>query len=276
MMMYIKAARPQTLIASVFPILCAFMLAKATQESINMTLLTLCFLIGIFIQIAVNIFNDLIDGENGVDVNRLGDERMSSKANKKTLWVLGLASLLICLLASIPLFEKNLIYIPLGLSSLFFAYGYTGGPYPLAYNGLGEIFVYLYFGIVAFVGTFFAISDNVTQLSVLSASLFGMLSILIIYANNYRDLSEDKKFNKRTIAVKFEYRSTLIFISFILLTSIHKALFTYLTVKPFFLLSLLADCLLFLLILKKINRQKIFKLSLLNLVTTSIIYIAVI
>jgi len=273
MIMYIKAARPQTLIASISPVICAYILAKETQVMTDVNLLTFCLLIGIFIQIAVNIFNDLIDGKNGVDQNRLGDARMSSVANKNILWSIATISLLICLAASIPLFFKNLIYVPLAISSVFFAYGYTGGPYPLAYNGLGELFVYLYFGIVAFIGTFYAVSDNISNLCILSASLFGMLSILIIYANNYRDLSEDKKFNKNTIAVKFESQSSAIFICFILMTGLHKLIFTFIVSKPLFLTSLITDFIIVFLILKKINRQKIFKFTLLNLVSTSVFYI---
>ncbi len=276
MIVYLKATRPQTLIASLAPVFSAFVLAQSSQEIINKGLLLNCVLIGIFIQIAVNIFNDLIDGKNGVDDIRVGDARMSSLANKNVLWSLGFVSLLICFISSLALFEISLLYIPLALSSLFFAYGYTGGPFPLAYNGLGEIFVYIYFGLVAFIGTFYALTGALSLLMFVSGSLFGMLSILIIYANNYRDLEGDKKFGKRTIAVKYEKSSKLIFLAFILSTTMHKLIFTFCTSRYLFLISLFTDILLVIFIYKNLNRQKIFKVALLNLLTTTLLYIAVI
>jgi len=273
MVNYIKVMRLQTLTASLAPVVCAYALASSEGIMKQMHMLFPCIMVAVFIQIAVNIFNDIIDGKNGVDANRMGDERVSGKTSTKVLWGMAFSSLVICLYYSFTLFYLHPAYIPLGLLSLFFAYGYTGGPYPLAYNGLGEIFVYLFFGLVAFNGTYYALTNQLSTSSLFCSSLFGMLSVLIIYANNYRDMFGDKVFNKRTIAVIFEQNAKEIFYFFIIISILHKlAISIYLKAPLIFIICVVGEITLSIALAKKLNRQKIFKLAILNLVSTAVTF----
>ena len=147
---YIKVMRPQTLIASIAPVTIAYKQAISEGMTVNIDMIVACLIIGICIQIATNIFNDIIDGKNGVDENRVGPKRMTSSKviPAKNLYIISLICLFLAGIASIPLVGLNIIYLPIGLTCLFFSYGYTGGPYPLAYNKLGELFVFIYFIIL--------------------------------------------------------------------------------------------------------------------------------
>ena len=90
-----------------------------------------------------------------------------------------------------------------GIVSIASGYAYTAGPYPLAYNGLGDIFVFLFFGVVAVVGTYYVQALRLTELVFVASIPVGMLITNILVVNNYRDVEEDKKNNKNTLAVKF-------------------------------------------------------------------------
>ncbi len=93
--------------------------------------------------------------------------------------------------------------LAIGVPSLFLAYGYTGGPFPLAYRGMGEIFVILFFGFVAVMGTVFVQTGTWPQEAILLGGQIGLLSAVLISVNNFRDREEDEKVGKRTLAVKF-------------------------------------------------------------------------
>ncbi len=100
-------------------------------------------------------------------------------------------------------FARGWPMLAIGLPSLFLAYGYTGGPFPLAYRGMGEIFVILFFGFVAVMGTVFVQTGMWSAEAVLLGGQVGLLSAVLISVNNFRDREEDALVGKRTLAVKF-------------------------------------------------------------------------
>ncbi len=195
-------ARPKTLIASLVPVLSIFLYYDNANLLKAPSLLINCLLVGIFIQIATNYFNDYYDYIKGADTERVGPDRYAGE-QLSSLSVLKLAylSLAIAAMASIPLLGLHWGFQIAGFLSAYFAYGYTAGPYPLAYNALGELFVLLFFGLVACLGTAYAIAHQWTTESILLSFLQGFFSILIIGGNNIRDLDTDEKVYKRTLAV---------------------------------------------------------------------------
>lgn len=180
------------------------------RPSVSLAVLTA--LSCVCIQIACNFFNDALDAENGKDTaGRMGPARMTAggqmSARAVKLWGCAFAGLAV--LFGLPLvLAQGWVVVAIGVPSLFFAYGYTGGPFPLAYHGLGELFVMLFFGLVAVTGTVFVQAGWQPGYGALycCASLVGVvcgsLSCLLIEVNNIRDRVEDARTGKRTLAVR--------------------------------------------------------------------------
>lgn len=159
------------------------------------------------IQIATNFFNDAVDGKNGADgAQRTGPRRLTGTGDMTFAHVMGLGALFLAGAAAfgIPLLmARGWVMLAIGIPSLFLAYGYTGGPFPLAYRGLGEIFVILFFGFIAVMGTVFVQTGTWPWQAVLLGAQVGLLSAVLISVNNFRDREEDAKVDKRTLAVRF-------------------------------------------------------------------------
>jgi hypothetical protein len=153
------AARPKTLPAAIVPVWTGCVLAWKLAGVFDLTL-ALCTLGGsVAIQIATNFFNDAIDAKKGADTaRRLGPLRVTASGLLKSQTVMGLATgfLGLAFLCGVVLYQaRGWPILAIGVPSLFFSYGYTGGPFPLAYRGLGELFVIGFFGLVAVTGTVF-------------------------------------------------------------------------------------------------------------------------
>jgi 1,4-dihydroxy-2-naphthoate octaprenyltransferase len=161
----------------------------------------------ICIQIATNFFNDAIDAGKGADTEkRLGPMRVTSSGLMSRRTVMGWAGafLLLAFGCGVPLFlARGWPMLAIGVPSLFLAYGYTGGPWPLAYRGLGEAFVILFFGFVAVCGTVFVQTGMWPKEAFLLGGQIGLLSAVLISINNLRDREEDATTGKRTLAVRF-------------------------------------------------------------------------
>ena len=165
------------------------------------------------IQIACNLFNDAIDATKNADTEkRQGPRRITASGDMTPtavkLW--GCAFLLAAAAFGVPLIlAQGWPVLLIGIPCLFFAYGYTGGPWPLAYNGLGELFVLLFFGLVAVVGTVFvqigwqADFRDIYFCAIVLGVQCGLLSCLLIEVNNIRDRKEDATTGKRTLAVRW-------------------------------------------------------------------------
>ncbi len=213
------AARPKTLPAGVVPVWLGAMIVWRFQQhypdigfhmDVRLALLTL--ISALCLQIACNFFNDAIDCAKKADTaERQGPERMtaSGRLSPRAVSFIGAAFLALACAAAFPLIElRGWPMLAIGLPSLYFAYGYTGGPWPLAYKGLGEAFVILFFGVVAVMGTVFVqIGWRPNYLDIYTVALMigvqcGMLSSVLIEVNNIRDRKEDAQTGKRTLAVR--------------------------------------------------------------------------
>lgn len=203
---WIDAARPKTLPAAVVPIL------VGTAEANRMgvfdwwpVLVCLCF--ALLVQIATNMANDYYDHVRGADTpDRVGPERLVASGRiqpKAMLWV-SLTIFLLAFLVGLDLVAyRGWELLIVGVVSIVFGYGYTGGPYPLAYRGLGDVFVIFFFGLVATMGTVYVITGVLTLSSGLLGLALGLLANNILVVNNYRDRETDLRADKMTLIARF-------------------------------------------------------------------------
>ncbi len=216
------AFRPKTLTAAIVPCFVGSAWCWSHARSFDGFSFGLALLSSVFIQIATNFFNDAIDFKKGVDnEKRLGPRRMTQSGVFGPRAVLGLGScfLLIALICGIPLLFRGgepIFYI--GIFSLFLAYGYTGGPYPLAYKGLGDLFVVLFFGVIAVSGMAYLHLLKWTFEPIILGIQIGFLAAVLIAINNLRDIKTDAEGDKRTLAVRLGERGAKWEILFLVVT----------------------------------------------------------
>lgn len=167
-------------------------------------------MVALLLQIASNVANDVFDFERGADTaGRLGPVRVTqagyltpSQVKRGLLVIIGLAVLFGLYLATL----RGWTVIWLGAAAILSAVAYTGGPYPLGYHGLGDIFVFLFFGLAAVAGTYFVQVGSVSVAAWWMAVPVGLIVTAILVVNNLRDLENDRKAGKNTLAVRFGER----------------------------------------------------------------------
>lgn len=217
-MSWFLAARLKTLPAAIVPVLAGCLLAFQLRGVFSFPLALATLLGAVAIQIATNFFNDVIDHDKGTDTaKRLGPTRVTASGLIPRRAVMGAAVLALgvaTLCGLFLFFERGWLILLIGVPSLFLSYGYTGGPFPLAYLGLGELFVILFFGLIAVGGTVFVQLGEIPALAWVLGLQIGFLSSVLIAVNNYRDLVEDRAAGKRTLAVRFGREALTIFILF--------------------------------------------------------------
>lgn len=207
MNIWIEGARPKTLPAAIAPVLVGTALAK---DSLNLRHALLALLVSLSLQIGVNYANDYSDGVRGTDEVRVGPLRITASglALPKTVKRAALISFAIAASAgAILALQTSWWLIAVGASAILAAWGYTGGTNPYGYNGLGELFVFLYFGLVATVGTYYVQSGLIDARSIIAAIPIGFLACLILAMNNIRDRVHDQAVGKRTSAVRLGDRA---------------------------------------------------------------------
>lgn len=203
---WLLAARPKTLPAGIAPVLIGTALAKATG---GMHLLSaLAALFGaIMIQVGTNFANDYFDFVKGADSSeRIGPTRVTQAGLVTPVQIKRaiVISFSFAFFAGIYLvFRGGWPIVIVGLSSILFGILYTGGPWPLGYNGLGELFVLIFFGPVAVGGTYFVQTGVITMPVIIAGFGPGFLSVAILCVNNLRDINSDRVAGKRTLAVRF-------------------------------------------------------------------------
>ena len=203
---WLLAARPKTLIASIAPVAISSALCLR-YYSFNYIIFVCTLISAILIQIMTNFINDLYDFKKGADSeHRLGPDRMIQAGNiTETEMKKGIIFVLI-LSILVGLYLVNIggkIILLIGLSSFLFAYLYTATKLSIAYNGFGEIFVFLYFGIIASFGTFYLQTLELNYKVLLIGCICGFLNMSLLIINNLRDLKTDQLANKKTLAVLF-------------------------------------------------------------------------
>ncbi|RDB37160.1 MAG: 1,4-dihydroxy-2-naphthoate polyprenyltransferase [Spirobacillus cienkowskii] len=224
---WLLASRPKTLVAAVTPIIvasaAAFSTLKNTNQHVVLIYSLLAFLAAIFIQIGTNFINDALDFKKGADTEtRLGPKRVTQSGifSARKVIIAGFICFFLAVLISLPLVLKGGIPIlVIGILSLICAYIYTGGPYPLAYIGLGEVFVVLFFGIVAVNGLFYILTNSIGLPSLVAGVQVGLMATVMIAINNFRDYESDKLVGKMTLAARFGKKFARIEIIFLYLVS---------------------------------------------------------
>ena len=203
---WIEATRPKTLPAAVAPVLVGTALA-AHGGSADYAAAGLCLLFALLIQIGTNFANDYYDFIQGADsASRVGPRRAVAAGLvrpevMKRAMVAVFALAFAVGLGLIAWGGPGLIVI--GVASIACGVAYTGGPFPLGYNGLGDLFVFVFFGLVAVGATFFVQTGEVTVDAILAAIPIGLLAANILVVNNYRDVETDRAAGKRTLVVRF-------------------------------------------------------------------------
>lgn len=202
---WVMAARPKTLIAAVAPVVAGTGLAA--HDGVLVVLPAAAALLGaILIQIGTNFANDYYDFVRGGDTEeRVGPTRVTQAgiidppAVKRGVFaVLGAAILVGVYLVAVAGWP----IVVIGLASVVCAVAYTGGPFPLAYHGLGDVFVFLFFGLIAVGGTYFVQALTWPLDALLAGAGLGALSTAILVVNNLRDIETDERAGKRTLAVR--------------------------------------------------------------------------
>jgi 1,4-dihydroxy-2-naphthoate octaprenyltransferase len=200
------AARPKTLTAAVVPVVASAAWVYSTGHEHTLMISVLALLSSLFIQIATNLFNDALDFKKGADdSNRLGPVRMTASGSiqYRAMIRAAIVSLALALICGIPLvIHGGLPILAIGLVSLILAYAYTGGPFPLAYKGLGDVFVVLFFGIIPVLGMIYLQMDVWPKQGLLLGLQIGLHCAVLIAINNLRDIEGDTRVGKKTLAVR--------------------------------------------------------------------------
>ena len=208
---WLLASRPRTLLAAVVPVMVGSALA-ISQNKFTLILSLIALICSILIQVGTNFTNDLYDYLKGTDKeDRIGPRRVlvsglisTSEMKLGIITVFGLAFLLGLYLV----YAAGIVILIIGVISILAGLAYTAGPYPLAYNGLGDVFVFAFFGIVGTTGTYYLHLHEFSLLSFLIAVPVGALITNILVVNNYRDIEEDREADKYTLAVKLGKKFT--------------------------------------------------------------------
>lgn len=231
---WIGAARLQTLPLSIAPVALGAASAYVLTYQVgdgpwwHWMRALLCLAVALFLQIGVNFANDYSDGIRGTDRYRVGPRRLtaSGAAKPRTVLIVALVFFALAALAGLVIVYRTQLWwlIAVGAVAILAAYFYTGGKRPYGYYGLGEVFVFVFFGIVATAGTTYVIAGTVNLESWLAGVAVGFFACAVLMVNNIRDIAQDKLAGKRTLAVLMGDRAS-------------RIVFTVLMLLPFVILA---------------------------------------
>ena len=211
MNIWVQGARPKTLPAAIAPVLVATALA-GDQSQLLPSLLALT--VSLSLQIGVNYANDYSDGVRGTDAERVGPTRLTaaglaaaSSVKRAAFISFGVAAIAGFTLAAMT----SWWLIAVGFIAILAAWGYTGGKNPYGYMGLGELFVFIFFGLVATIGSYYVQVEEITLDSLLIAIPMGTFSCALLAINNIRDRALDAQVGKKTLAVRLGDRGSRYF-----------------------------------------------------------------
>ncbi len=230
---WIMASRPKTLLAAFVPVIVGSAIA-VTEGHFRPLAGIIALFCSILIQIGTNFANDLYDHLAGTDTEqRKGPVRAAATGLLNVAEMRSgviLSFLLAFLLGMYLVYLGGTIILIVGIVSIIAGFAYTGGPYPLAYNALGDIFVFLFFGFVGTVFTTYVHTNHISYFAFWASVPVGALITNILVVNNYRDIEEDEQAGKITLAVKFGRRFTrLQYLTFMIVSYIIPVMvyFTY-------------------------------------------------
>ena len=208
---WLLATRPKTLPAAISPVIVGCAVAWA-EDRFDLVAGLAAFAVALLLQVGANLANDVADFRRGADTDdRLGPMRVTQSGLISPRHVV-VATVTVLLAAAAPglylVWRGGPVLAMLGLLAIAAAVTYTAGPKPFGYLGLGELFVFIFFGPVAVVGTAFVMTHEVTRLALLSSVAMGCLVTAILVVNNLRDIDTDRVAGKRTLAVRIGRRAT--------------------------------------------------------------------
>ena len=242
---WVMAARPRTLPAAVAPVLVGTALAW-TEGTLKVFTFIAALLGALFIQVGTNLSNDYSDARRGADTeDRLGPVRVTAGGlvpPKQVLVATYVAFGLAVLAGSYLIATAGWELLLVGAASILAGVLYTGGPRPYGYEGLGEVFVFLFFGVVAVTGSYFAQVERIEWEALVLAVPVGLLASAILVVNNVRDLETDRRAGKRTLAVRLGRERTRVLYVAMVAGAFVTAQIPWLagSLSPWLLLALLA------------------------------------
>lgn len=201
---WLLGARPRTLPAAVVPVALGAAAAVGEAGSVWWRVAP-ALVVSLSLQVGVNYANDYSDGVRGTDAVRVGPVRLvgSGLASPSSVKKAALAAFGVAAMAGLALAAATSWWLlVVGAAALFAGWGYTGGPKPYGYLGLGEVFVFTFFGLVATAGTTFAIAERINVVAWLAGCAAGCLACALLVINNLRDIPTDREVGKRTLAVR--------------------------------------------------------------------------
>lgn len=228
---WIGAARPRTLPLAVAPVVIGTGAAQITEHAFHWVIASFCLAVAVLLQIGVNFANDYSDGIRGTDAQRVGPARLTASGRVPAKRVLAVALVFFGLAAlaglAIVIRTEQWWMLAVGAACILAGWFYTGGRRPYGYAGLGEVFVFVFFGLVATLGTTWVQAFQLTQEAWIGAVIAGLLACAVLVANNLRDIDQDRAVGKRTLSVLIGRTGS-------------RVLFTLLIVVAFLLVALLA------------------------------------
>jgi 1,4-dihydroxy-2-naphthoate octaprenyltransferase len=225
---WIKAARLRTLPLSISGIIMGSFIARwkllQNGETWDITIFALALLVTLLYQVLSNYANDYGDGVKGTDKNRIGEAeqravasgKISASQMRNAVILFALLSLVTTFYLLYKAFFPNFInefytFIGLGVACILAAIGYTVGKKPYGYLGLGDIMVFIFFGLVSVCGSYFLFTKSFDWDILLPASAIGLLSAAVLNLNNMRDIENDEKSGKKTLALRLGFKNAMIY-----------------------------------------------------------------
>lgn len=238
---WIEGARPRTLPNAIAPVLVGTGAAVSLDAGVWWKAL-LALIVSLALIVGVNFANDYSDGIRGTDEVRVGPLRLvgSGAARPRDVKMAAFGALGLAMVAGLALVLLSQAWwlLLVGAGAVLAAWGYTGGKNPYGYMGLGDVFVFVFFGPVATLGTTFTQAGSVSAAAVLGSIATGLIAVALLMANNVRDIPTDREVGKRTLAVRLGDRNARL--SYVVMLALSVALPMFLAPeKPWILLVLL-------------------------------------
>jgi 1,4-dihydroxy-2-naphthoate octaprenyltransferase len=239
---WVAGARPRTLPAAIAPVVVGTAAAHPLGKA-NLGLALLALLVAVSLQVGVNYANDYSDGIRGTDADRVGPVRLvgQHKADPANVKLMAFAFFGFAALVGLALvaLSQAWVMIPLGALAVLAAWRYTGGDNPYGYRGLGELYVFVFFGLMATLGTLYTQAGRLTWTGLALAVGVGAIASAILVANNLRDIPTDRENGKLTLAVRLGDRGTRALYAALLVVALVMVLAVSVH-QPWALLALLA------------------------------------
>lgn len=240
---WIGAARLRTLPLAIAPVLIGSGAARSTDPEFHWVIALACLAVAVLLQIGVNFANDYSDGIRGTDAVRVGPARLTASGRVPARTVLIIALVFFALAAAVGVAivvrTEQWWMLAIGAACIVAAWFYTGGKRPYGYAGLGEVFVFVFFGLVATLGTTWVQIFALPQQAWLGAIAAGLFACAVLLANNLRDIDQDRQVGKNTLTVRIGRRATQVLFTVFLLVPFGISAFLAL-LFPIAWLSLLA------------------------------------